>query len=261
MHYAIILSVLLLAAISLLDDLISVPPWIRFIVQIIAVAIALCLFRTPFFSFLPPMLDKFIIGLLWVWFINLFNFMDGIDGITAVETGSIGLGFCLLAAIEGTFPNPIFTYGLIITCAACGFIWWNWHPARIFLGDVGSIPLGFIVGYLLLMAAHSGYVFPALILPAYYIADGGITLAKRIWQKKKIWQAHSEHYYQQAVRRRHTHDMVARRICGINLLLVLLATLSMLYPDLAGLYLAIAYFAVFMLLGFFAHGEPDKHHI
>ncbi len=157
--------------------------------------------------------------------------MDGIDGISATEMIGIGIGLCLLAVIDGTFPNPLSVYGLIVAAAGCGFLWWNWHPAKITLGEAGSIPIGFLTGYLLLLAATSGYAYPAAILPAYYLADGTITLFKRLYQGKKIWQAHSEHYYQRAVRNGRRHDAVARYVFGINLLLILLATLSALDPE------------------------------
>ena len=190
--------------------------------------------------------------------INLFNFMDGIDGLAATEMIGVGIGFCLLSAFAGvTFPHALFAYNLILAAAGCGFLWWNWHPAKIFLGDVGSIPIGFLLGYLLLLAANSGYLFAALILPAYYLSDGTITLARRLWQGKKIWVAHSEHYYQQAVRRGRRHDTVTRYIFGLNILLVFLATLAVINPRIAVIHLAVAYLAVFMLLGFFAHAP---HH-
>jgi len=260
-NYAIIIAMFLLAAISLLDDLIGVPPLVRLLVQVLAVSMPLAMVHAPIWGgLLPVWLDKGATAFLWIWIINLFNFMDGIDGLSASEMIGIGIGFCLLSVFAGTFPQALFAYSLILVAAGCGFLWWNWHPAKIFLGDVGSIPVGFLVGYLLLLAATSGYVFAALILPAYYFSDGTLTLARRLCQGKKVWVAHSEHYYQKAVRRGRRHDAVARHIFGINILLILLATLSVIDPQLAVLYLSVAYMAVFMLLGFFAHITPHPHH-
>jgi len=253
-QYGILLAVFLLAAVSLLDDLISVPVMVRLLVQVMAVSIPLSMLHQPLFGgYLPLWLDKTIIAVLWIWFINLFNFMDGIDGISAAEMVSIGTGLLLLYVIEGIFPDTLSIYGLVIATAGCGFVWWNWHPAKIFLGDVGSVPIGFLLGYILLEAALKGYGYVALILPAYYLSDGTITIFRRLWQRKKIWIAHSEHYYQRAVRHGRSHDAVVRMIIGVNLLLILLATLSVLHHDIAIFDLAIAYMAVFMLLGFFAH--------
>lgn len=258
-NFSIVLSLLLLAAISLLDDLISVPVLIRFLVQIIAVAIPLSGLSAPVFSdLLPIWVDRGIAALLWIWFINLFNFMDGIDGLAGIEMFCIGFGLCLPAVLVGTFPDSLSVYGLLALTAAAGFLWWNWHPAKIFLGDVGSIPIGFFLGYLLLLAFQHGYFYCAAILPAYYLSDGGITLLRRLRRGEKIWVAHSEHYYQKAVRSGRSHATVTRYIFGLNLLLVMLSALSVLDPALASIHLAIAYLAVFMLLGFFAHESKAK---
>lgn len=258
--YDIILSLLILTAVSLLDDIIGVPVSVRLVVQ--AIAVGLPLGTMPVMlsdGLLPDWAEQGGIFLLWLWFMNLFNFMDGIDGIAAVEMLCIAAGLCLLVSLIGVFPDRLSVYGLITAAAACGFLWWNWHPARIFLGDVGSIPIGFLLGYLLLLAAHNGYGYAALILPAYYLADGGLTLFKRLMRGEKIWVAHSEHYYQKAVRNGRSHDAVARYVFGINLLLILLAVFSALHPNLAMFYAALAYFSVFMLLGFFAHSHPKGH--
>lgn len=258
-NYGIVLALFILAAVSLLDDLIGVPAIVRLLVQIAGVSVALGLMPiTLFDGYLPEWLDKLVIGVLWLWFINLFNFMDGIDGLSASEMICISVGLCLIIAVAGTFPSNLFLYGLIVAGAGCGFLWWNWHPAKIFLGDVGSIPIGFLLGYLLLLAVDAGYGIAVLILPAYYLSDSTIILFSRLWRGKKIWVAHSEHYYQKAVRSGRSHDSVARYVFGVNLLLILLATMSVLNPPLALLFLALAYMLVFMLLGFFAHSS-DGH--
>jgi len=252
---AIVLSVLILAAVSLMDDLISVPVFVRFTVQVIAVSIPLSYMHIDLLGgMVSPFVEKILIGITWIWCINLFNFMDGVDGLSAVEMASVGLGVALLMVFADLFPNALSQYGMIMAAAGCGFWWWNRHPAKIFLGDVGSIPIGFMVGYLLLLTALHGYVAAAIILPAYYIADSGITLLKRICARKKIWQAHSEHYYQQAVRKGWSHSLVVHQVAGVNILLGCLAIYSVLNPELEMLYTALAYMAVFMLMGFFGFG-------
>ena len=181
-----------LALVSWLDDLRGVAPAIRLLIQIAAAATSLgALPGLVFQGVLPPELDWVATVLIWVWFINLFNFMDGIDGITGVEAVAIGLGLFLLAALFAE-PMPGFAlYALSLVGAALGFLRWNWAPAKIFLGDVGSAPLGFLLCYLLLSAAAAGYWIPALILPLYYLADSGITLGRRLVRGEKIWQAHA----------------------------------------------------------------------
>lgn len=251
---AIVFSVLILAAVSFLDDLIGVPPFVRLLVQVIAVAIPLSLLPIDFFGdALSPLAERITIGALWIWCINIFNFMDGIDGLSAIEMISVGLGITFVMIFAEQFPGPLAQFSMILAAAGCGFWWWNRHPAKIFLGDVGSIPIGFIIGFLLLHTALDGYIAAAAILPAYYVADASITLLKRMLKREKIWTAHSSHYYQRAVRKGWTHSMVTQYIAGINVLLGFLAVHSMLYPELDMLFMALAAMSVFMLMGFFGH--------
>ena len=107
--------------------------------------------------------------------------------------------------------------------AGLGFLVWNWHPARIFLGDVGSVPLGYLIGWLLLLAAAKGYWAPALILPLYYLADASLTLARRVLRRAAFWEAHREHFYQRALARDGNHAAVARMVFWGDAVLVLLA--------------------------------------
>jgi UDP-N-acetylmuramyl pentapeptide phosphotransferase/UDP-N-acetylglucosamine-1-phosphate transferase len=104
--------------------------------------------------------------------------------------------------------------------AAIGFLVWNWSPARIFLGDVGSVPLGYVLGFLLLDVAVRGYWKIALILPLYFLADATITLARRLLRGERVWQAHREHFYQQAVRRGLGHAAVVKRVIAADLVLI-----------------------------------------
>ena len=214
----------LLAAVSWLDDLRDLPPAVRFFVQVAAVACVLGLRPEEagpvFQGLLPPLLDTAAAGLLWVWFINLFNFMDGIDGITGVETLVIGLGLGLLGGPAAA------VLGLVMAGAALGFLKWNWHPARIFMGDVGSVPLGFLLGWLLLDTAAGGSWAAALILPAYYLADATTTLVRRAARGEKVWRAHREHAYQKAVQRGLSHSAVAGAVGALGVVLIGLAWLA-----------------------------------
>ena len=121
--------------------------------------------------------------------------MDGIDGIAGIQTLSIGLGIYIIGAINMPF-DASHGQALVLAAAAIGFLAWNWHPARIFLGDVGSIPMGFLVGWLLLNLASNGFWQAALILQFYYLVDSTLTLIKRIMKGMVVWQPHKEHFYQ-----------------------------------------------------------------
>ena len=218
-----------LAGLSWFDDLRELNPVWRLGAQILAVAVVFLspyssvYFEGPFFGgLLPPGVDMVVAGLLWVWFINLFNFMDGIDGIAGVEAACVGIGIALVSVAAGV-SNVFGTFGIAIAAAALGFLIWNWHPAKIFLGDIGSVPLGFLLGWLLLWLAANGQWAAAVILPLYYLADASITLLRRFVRGEKIWQAHRQHFYQQALSRGLGHDQVVRHVLFVDLVLVALA--------------------------------------
>ncbi len=217
-----------LAALSWVDDLRGLAVRWRLIGQIAAVAVTLSVAERQglfFAGLLPPILDTVAAGILWVWFINLFNFMDGIDGLSGTESACIGLGVVLSAVISGA-SGPMAPLGLTAVAAALGFLWWNRQPARIFLGDVGSIPLGFLLGWLLLTLSASGQWAAALILPSYYLADATITLVRRLLRGERVWQAHREHFYQRATRRGRSHSAVVGAVLLANLALIGFAGLA-----------------------------------
>ena len=233
--FCVLGAALLLAGVSWLDDLHSLTPWSRLLAQLVATLPALY-WMSRDGSGLPTLLPQPVAlaaaGLLWIWFINLFNFMDGIDGITGIETAGIGIGIALLAGYAPlSGENPAFA--ATAAAAAVGFLLWNWHPAKIFLGDVGSVPLGFLLGWLLLKLASDGAWAAALILPAYYLADATITLARRGLRGDRIWQAHREHFYQRAVQGGRSHATVSAGVGVCNAVLIGLALLSVSWPWLS----------------------------
>ena len=131
-----------LAALSFRDDVRALPVLIRVGGQIAVVAVgtaALPADGLVFQGLLPLVADRALAALVWLWFVNLYNFMDGIDGITGIETFSIGVGL-FLAMTLAAGPGDVAYGGLCTAAAAVGFLWWNRHPARIFLGDVGQYP-------------------------------------------------------------------------------------------------------------------------
>ena len=224
-------AALVLAVISFRDDVRPLPAGLRLGAQVVAAVAALppVLAVGPVTQgLLPVWADAGFAVLTWVAFINFFNFMDGIDGITGVETASIATGAIGLGLATGIWAwlGP----GAVLFGAAIGFLAWNWHPARIFLGDVGSVPLGFLLGGLLLLMAAAGFWASALLLPAYYLADAGLTLIRRLLRGERIWQAHRSHFYQQAARRRGNHAVVSKAIAVTNVGLVLAAMLALIAP-------------------------------
>ncbi|MCG8512241.1 MAG: glycosyltransferase family 4 protein [Rhodospirillales bacterium] len=216
-----------LGCLSWIDDLRGLPPALRLAAQAVAVGATLAYLPAngPYFGgVLPPVFDILAAALLWIWYINLFNFMDGIDGIAAVETAGTGLGIAAVALLSGL--DPLAWLALLLAASAAGFLPWNWHPAKIFLGDIGSVPLGFLLGWLLLGLAANGQWAAALVIPAYYLADSTITLLRRALRGEKVWQAHREHFYQQAIRRGASHARVSCTVLAVKFVLVGLAVLA-----------------------------------
>jgi UDP-N-acetylmuramyl pentapeptide phosphotransferase/UDP-N-acetylglucosamine-1-phosphate transferase len=205
----------ILAVVSWVDDLRGLSPFLRLLAQIVVVAIGIWA-KVRGLSWA----GFATIGLLWVWCTNLFNFMDGIDGITGTEAAAIGIGLLLFASV-GTGADPGLTMlAAAMVGAALGFLVWNWSPARIFLGDVGSAPLGYLVGFLLLDLVMRGFWKVALILPLYFLADASITLARRLLRGERVWRAHREHFYQLAVRAGLSHAAVVERVIAADLVLI-----------------------------------------
>lgn len=200
-HALLMIATAALIFISWLDDKNSLPARKRFAVHILAVAlgvIAIPIDHMVFQGLLPLWLDRIIAGFAWLWFINLTNFMDGIDGLSGAQTVHTTIGFMLMAALVTIIAEHNIIIAACLCGAALGFLVWNWHPARLFLGDVGSIPIGFLLGYLMIEMASEGFLGIALTLPLYYVADASMTLIRRMIEKKKFWQAHREHFYQKA---------------------------------------------------------------
>jgi UDP-N-acetylmuramyl pentapeptide phosphotransferase/UDP-N-acetylglucosamine-1-phosphate transferase len=222
---AVLLGTVLLAAVSWRDDLRSLPPGVRLIAQCVALGLvlgtlALIGAQMPSQGRLPLWLDATATGLVWLWFANLFNFMDGIDGLAGSEAAAIALGLVVFATFGTDHDTSFAALAAPIAAAAIGFLVWNWAPARIFLGDVGSIPLGYLLGFLLLGVAASGHWKIALILPLYFLADATITLLRRLFRGERVWTPHRTHFYQRAVTRGLSHAAVVRRVIAANILLI-----------------------------------------
>jgi len=221
-----------LAGVSWIDDLRDLGALPRLAAQFAAaIAGVLVLPGLVFQGLFPPWLDATLAVIGWVWFVNLFNFMDGIDGISGVESISIAAGVVLTGAILSIIPGGMTAQALAVAAATAGFLAWNWHPAKIFLGDIGSVGLGYLLAWLLLALAAMGEWEAALILPLYYLADATITLLHRLARREKVWQAHREHYYQQAVQNGRSHARVSAAVATTNLALVALALAAAATPD------------------------------
>ena len=237
-----------LAALSWLNDLSPVSPVVRLGFHLLIATTGLMALPDrghEFQGLLPPALDTAATVLLWTWFLNLYNFMDGIDGIAATETACIGFGLAFVAALTGVASGGYLLLVVALAAAALAFLPWNWHPARVFLGDVGSVPLGFMAGWLLLLLAGRGYWVQALLLPLYFLADATLTLIARITAGERVWHAHKRHFYQRALRPDGNHAKVVLWIVLGNFALLGSAVLAIWEP-LPALGLGIAVTAILL---------------
>ncbi len=213
----------LLAVISWIDDLRGLSPATRLLAQLVAVGLGMLALMPagPVFQFsLIPGLAAVAAALMWLWFVNLFNFMDGIDGLAGSEAAAIGIGLVLFASLGAESDPGLAALAATAGAASLGFLVWNWAPARIFLGDVGSVPLGYLFGFLLLDVAARGGWKIALILPLYFLADATLTLVRRLARGEPVWRAHRQHFYQRAVQRGLGHGDVVRRAIAADLVLI-----------------------------------------
>jgi UDP-N-acetylmuramyl pentapeptide phosphotransferase/UDP-N-acetylglucosamine-1-phosphate transferase len=136
-------------------------------------------------------------------------------------------------ATAAGFATPLEALALIIAAATAGYLFWNWHPAKVFMGDTGSIALGFLLGWLMIDLAWRGFWAAAMILPLYFVADATLTLLKRIARGEKPWKPHRQHAYQRAVLGGTRPSSVVLRTAVANAALIALALLSIGSPFLA----------------------------
>ena len=230
---ALTAAMILLAVVGAIDDVRSLGATPRLVMQCIAVGtiIAVLPSDSHILPHLPWWLERACLFVGGLWFVNLVNFMDGIDWMTVAEfvptagaivllgfAGEIGLLPALLAAS--------------LLGAVLGFAPFNKPVAELFLGDVGSLPMGLLLGWLLLKLAENGHLMAALILPLYYLADASITLLWRIARRERVWQAHRSHFYQRAIDRGFTVPEIVSRVFFVNLALAALALATFAAPDL-----------------------------
>ena len=191
-------AIALLIGVSFLDDYLEhgLSAARRFGAHLIAAALVV--------ATLPPLRDNFLLAVIAVlavcWMCNLYNFMDGSDGLAG---GMTFFGFLYYAAAAWLAAQTAFALlNLAVAAAAAGFLLHNFHPARIFLGDAGSIPLGFLAAVFGLMGWLEGtwpWWFPLLVFSPF-VVDATVTLGRRAYARAAVWRAHRDHYYQRLVR-------------------------------------------------------------
>jgi UDP-N-acetylmuramyl pentapeptide phosphotransferase/UDP-N-acetylglucosamine-1-phosphate transferase len=210
----VLLGSFILAVLSFFDDRYSLAWSTRIAFQLlvtIGVVVAFCLTMpamvAPTFWIFAPLLVLWIAG-----YANAFNFMDGINGLAGFQAVLSGMGAALIALRAGLAPShPAVVLNVLLAGGAAGFLPHNFPSARMFMGDVGSVPLGFLLAVVAIWIAAAGgwpLLIPLGCLHANYILDTGITLVRRLRRGAVVYQAHREHFYQRAVRAGKSHTTV-----------------------------------------------------
>lgn len=231
-----------ISGISLIDDIKTLSPFWRIIFHGLAAAIAVYFYGgfgevlIPFYGTVNLMPIGHLLAFLWiVWLVNAYNFMDGIDGIAALQAVTAAIGWSIISIILGV--SSLQFYGAVLAAASLGFLFHNWQPSRIFMGDVGSAFLGYTFAVLPLIAAkqltNTNYsaivLWIAVILVWFFILDSCLTFFRRLLRGEKVWLAHREHIYQKMVIAGLSHASVATLYGVLSFVLQMTLTAALSY--------------------------------
>jgi UDP-N-acetylmuramyl pentapeptide phosphotransferase/UDP-N-acetylglucosamine-1-phosphate transferase len=221
---AIFAGSLFMAIVGFADDVKSIDVLPRLLLQ--AVAVGAIIFTSSSDLRIAPVcplwLERGLLLLAGLWFVNLVNFMDGLDLMTAAEVVPITAAMVILGSLTD-FPVPATLVAAALCGAMLGFAPFNRPVAKIFLGDVGSLPIGLLLGWCLLQLAYDGQFAAALLLPMYYLFDATATLLRRMARREPFWAAHRSHFYQRATDNGFSVWRVVREVFALNVVLAALA--------------------------------------
>lgn len=217
-----------LAGLGAVDDIRPLPVWPRLLLQAAIVLVALAaLPPLRVVPWLPAWSERALLFLAMLWFVNLVNFMDGIDWITVAETVPLAAALALCGLI-GALPGDAALVALALCGAMIGFAPFNRPVARVFLGDVGSLPIGLLLAWMLALLAGRGHLAAAMLMPLYYLADATVTLLRRLVAGEAVLEAHRGHFYQRALDGGMDVHAIVGRIFLLNLALIGLAGATLL---------------------------------
>jgi UDP-N-acetylmuramyl pentapeptide phosphotransferase/UDP-N-acetylglucosamine-1-phosphate transferase len=217
-------AALFIAIVGFADDVKSIPVLPRLLLQ--AAAVGAIVFAVPqdvrLVPAFPLWIERTVILLALLWFVNLVNFMDGLDWMSVAEVVPVASALVVLGWL-GELPTSPAILAAALCGAMIGFAPFNRPVARIFLGDVGSLPIGLLLGWCLLQLAWHQHVVAALLLPLYYLSDATVTLLRRLVRREPFWAAHRSHFYQRATDNGFTVMGVVSEVFVLNLALAALA--------------------------------------
>ncbi len=225
-------AVVLIAGVGVLADIHPENFGARLLLQTLAVAAVIFVLppESRILPILPLPIERLGLTIAGLWFVNLVNFMDGLDWMTVAEVVPLTAALAAIG-LFGFLPPAAIVISLALCGATIGFAFFNRPVAKLFLGDVGSLPIGLILGWLLVLLAGHGNRAAAVLLPLYYLADSVITLIRRALDGEKIWRAHRSHFYQRATDRGFSVLEVVARVFAVNVALAALALTTTVLPS------------------------------
>jgi UDP-N-acetylmuramyl pentapeptide phosphotransferase/UDP-N-acetylglucosamine-1-phosphate transferase len=231
---AVFAAALFVAIVGFADDIKPIGVLPRLLLQAAAVSIIVCTSSSDFriTSACPLWIERGLLVLAGLWFVNLVNFMDGLDWMTVAEVVPITAALVILGWLS-ELPVPATIVAAALCGAMLGFAPFNRPVAKVFLGDVGSLPIGLLLGWCLLQLAYDKQFAAALLLPLYYLADATVTLLRRLVGREPFWTAHRSHFYQRATDNGFTVWRVVGEVFALNILLAALAIGSVAAPSSA----------------------------
>ena len=253
----IVASMLLIFVVSFIDDCVGLPVILRLGVQAVSACIIIGGVGLTLSSIPIPEGPTILLGmaaiplsvLVLLWMANLYNFMDGMDGFAGGMT-FFGFGFLAYFGWQSNF-QVMLIIATFVAMGALGFLTHNFPPARIFMGDAGSITVGFLAGTLMILGVRDGIfeIWVPIMIFSPFIVDATVTLTRRVLRRKKIWEAHREHYYQRLVLSGWSHRRAVLAEYGVMMLCGGLAVLYHHSAESGRLVILGTWLVMFLVLG------------
>ena len=213
-----------IATVGFADDVKYIPVLPRLVLQVLAVGAIVFTTSTELriVPACPLWAERGLLLVAGLWFVNLVNFMDGLDWMTVTEVVPF-TGAMVVLGLLGEVSLSVTIVAAALGGAMIGFAPFNRPVAKIFLGDVGSLPIGLLLGWCLLELLYRHHLAAALLLPLYYVADATVTLLRRLARREAVWIAHRSHFYQQATDGGRTAFRIVSEVFALNVGLAALA--------------------------------------
>jgi UDP-N-acetylmuramyl pentapeptide phosphotransferase/UDP-N-acetylglucosamine-1-phosphate transferase len=230
--WVVLAATALMAVIGAVDDIRTIEVAPRLLLQAVLVGVVIAMLPAQWrvIDALPWWVERALLLFGGLWFVNLVNFMDGLDWMTVAEVVPVTAALVILG-ITGSLPLDAIVLAAALAGAMIGFAPFNRPVATLFLGDVGSLPIGLMLGWLLAVLASRGHFAAAVLLPLYYLADATVTLLLRTVRGKRLWEAHRTHYYQRATENGWSVRRVVSCVFAVNVALAGLAAVTVVAPE------------------------------